>query len=240
VPLNVQPIIAVYWTLCYEITFYALVALCLWLLGRKSNFSFYSGLNVLTVVSLIWLIVSPSTCPFPLNMWYQFGLGALVYMLITCPQSRPIQIHFGVVIILAILFAFLHQGTHSLGHPSSRIQTVSCTAFALVLLGLYRFDATITRNRAVKVLEWLGAFSYSLYLSHFFIIPIPQQIAKKLGFAGGTYWVSFLAQIIVAIAFAYVFHIVFERPFLSSRAKVREAQIRFQEIPGKETVSDVP
>ena len=237
-PLHVRPISDVYWSLCYEITFYALVALCLGMLGRRSKRTFYSGLNVLTLLSLMWLIVSPSTCPFPLNLWYQFGLGALVYMLITHPQNRVTQIYFGATVVLAISFAYLHQGAYSLGHPSSRIQTLFCVAFALILLGLYRFDGALTRYRAVKTLEWLGAFSYSLYLSHFFVLPFPKQIANRLRFVGEAYWVSFLFQIVVAIAFAYVFHLIFERPFLSSRAKVREAQIQFQKAPGKQDAGD--
>ncbi len=225
VPLHTQLLLPVYWSLCYEITFYALVAICLALLGRKSKTVFFSGLNVFTAVSLVWLIVSPSICPFPLNLWYQFGIGALVYMLITHPQERLFRACFVAAVFLASLFACLHPGAHSIGHPSSRIETVFCVAFAVLLLGLHRFDATLAQKRAVKVFEWLGAFSYSLYLSHFFVIPIPQQLAKRMGFQGGTYWVSFLAQIIVAIGFAYLFHIVFERPFLSPKAKVREAEI---------------
>lgn len=234
VPLHMKSVIVVYWSLCYEMTFYVLVAICLGLLARKSKTAFYSGLNVLTLISLAWLIVSQQTCPFPMDLWYQFGLGGLVFMLITNPRERITQAFFGLTIALTLLFALLHQGPHSFAHPSTRIQAVFCTAFVFTLLGLYRFDAALTRNRAVKALEWLGTISYSLYLSHRFIIAIPEQIGKKLGLVEGLFWINFLVQIAVAIVFAYGFHILFERPFLSSRAKIREAEIVAVKAPDKD------
>jgi len=235
VPLHTKMILVVYWTLCYEVTFYAIVAVCLATLGRKSKTVLFSGLNVLTVASLIWLVVSPSTCPFPLNLWYQFGLGALVFMLINHSQERSVKFYFGAAVVLICLFAYFHQGPHFMGHPSTRIQAMFGVGFALGLLGLYRFDAVLSRIRGIQMVQWIGAISYSLYLSHFFIIPIPQQAAKRLGFVDGTYWVSVLAQIAVAIAGAFIFHILFERPFLSPQARGREEKILSDRTSGYES-----
>ena len=109
-----------------------------------------------------------------------------------------------------------------LGHPSSRgYEPVLCILFALVLLGLYSFDAALTPEPRGKIAAMAGRISYSLYLSHPLVISIPQEIrsAKEDRVCGPTYWVSYLAQIAVAIGFAYLFHIAFERPFLSSRPK---------------------
>ena len=44
-PFHVQPIVVVYWSLCYEITFYALVAICLGLFGRGSKTKLYTSLK---------------------------------------------------------------------------------------------------------------------------------------------------------------------------------------------------
>jgi len=218
-------ILLVYWSLCYEVTFYAIVASFLVVLGSRSKAALYTGLNVLTLGSLAWLIVSPATCPFPLNLWYQFGLGALAYMLVTHPQDRLVQLYFGAALVMTTLCAGIHHNLLLDGMPYLSMSSMIAAAFTVLLLGLYRFDAALSRNWLVQKMQWLGAISYSLYLSHYIVIPVPEQIAKKLGFINGTFWVNVLAQVGVAIVCAYVFHLLFERPFLSSRAKVREAQI---------------
>lgn len=230
IPLHIEPISTVYWSLCYEIAFYGLIDICIGIALATARKHLATGLGVLTLLSTLWLIVWPQTCPFPLNLWSQFGLGVLVYMMISKPDDRMIRILFASVLTLMAVFRAIHQGSYSPGHASSRVETFFCIGFALVLWQLHRFDSTLAKNRVVKGLEWLGVFSYSLYLSHFFVIPFVRQIGKRLGFAGGHYWVSYMLQIVVAVAVAYLFHVLFERPFLSKKAKLREVTISTPEF----------
>jgi peptidoglycan/LPS O-acetylase OafA/YrhL len=221
VPMDAKSIIPVYWSLCYEIAFYAIVAVLLALLGRVSLKAFYAGLNVVTVGSLIWILVGQ--CPFPLVLWYQFGLGAMVYMLIASPKDRVVQAFFGATVLLMLFYIWRVEGPHSLGHPSTRVDNVVTLSFALLVLGLQRWDKALAEFKPIKVLEWLGTFSYSLYLTHWLTIIIPLQIVKKIGGHHGTFWLAFAAQIVFAIPTAYLFHLLFEKPFMSRQAKKREA-----------------
>jgi exopolysaccharide production protein ExoZ len=88
-----QPtLVLVAWSLTYEIVFYALLGVLLVLAqtyarhrpsGAMGMSVFQIGITSLTFTSLAWLIASPDTCPFPLDRWYQFGLGALLFLVFT-------------------------------------------------------------------------------------------------------------------------------------------------------------
>ncbi len=222
IPLNVKPIQGIYWSLCYEVAFYLVVTICIFV-SRSMKYSLYGMLFIFTQISLFWLIISPDTCPFPFDRWYLFGLGALVYMLIQRPDDLRIKLFCCVTSVLVLLFAYFHEGHYSLNHPSSRMQAIFGMFFSAVLLLMYRFDIVLMKNGFVKVLSFLGTMSYSIYLTHAVIITIPRQLMIKMGFIGDKYWVAFLTQIIIGIGFGYIFHIFCERPFMSSHAKVREA-----------------
>ena len=234
-PLSAKLILEVYWSLCYEVSFYLIIAICLFALGKKSGRAsdgvktqaavIFMPLNILSVASLIWLIASPATCPFPLNMWYQFGFGVLLYQLVVDPENKVVRALGAAIVALSIAFAVIHQGPHSLGHPSTRIEAVFCTLFAAFLLWAYRHDARLIRVPVIRAAAWVGTFSYSLYLTHTILRPILLHIGHSLHLVGSRYWASFLLQIVVDIAFAYVFFLIFERPLLSSRARTREATI---------------
>jgi len=224
-PLHIKPIQAIYWSLCYEVAFYIIVTACIFL-NKKLNYSFHNILFILTQASLLWLIISPETCPFPLDLWYLFGMGAFVYILIKDPGNFRSKLFLSTTSILILLFAYLHIGHYSLGHPASRTQAIFGLIFSFVLLLLYRFDSILIKNRFVKILSFLGTMSYSIYLSHPAVIAIPRQLMIKLGFIGDKYWVAFTVQVIIGVGFGYIFHILCERPFMSSHAKNREAKAK--------------
>ncbi len=173
-------------------------------------------MHMVTVLSLAWLIISPASYPFPLDQWPQFGLGALAYTLISRPNEQRGKLLFWLVLLLAAFQAFLRPGTHDLVHPSSRIQMITCILFTLAILVLHQYDRVLIEKPFVHLLAWLGTFSYSLYLSHTIILPFIEQINKRLGFAGATYWISFMIQVVLSIAIARLFYLLFERPFMSS------------------------
>lgn len=226
VPLHIEPVNVVYWSLCYEIMFYGIIGLALPLIKWRSRNTFFLCLNVVIVGSLIWLILSQATCPFPLNLWFQFGLGAMVYQIIAAPRERANKIFLAVTLVLSIVFAIHYIGPHNINRPSSRTETLFCAAFALVALWMWRFDDVVMRSRLVKALAWVGSISYSLYLTHMILRPILVRIGERLHFTGGRYWLSFLLQIAMDIGFAYIFHLAIEKRFMSSQAKARENQIR--------------
>ena len=88
----------------------------------------------------------------------------------------------------------------------------------------------------VKLLEsrfalFLGAFSYSLYLTHFILL---EQLIRLTEYLHTTPFTSLMIRtfvgIPIAVGFAYCFYLLFERPFLASRARLHKETERPPQI----------
>lgn len=132
----------------------------------------------------------------------------------------------GVVATLAVLHGYADR----LGWKAHLLSsTVAGAAFSVWLVALARSSAVAltgdTRGFMVRWLSWgplvrLGHFSYSLYLTH--AIPVvgvgillatlgagvPAQVKLVIAVGGG---------VVGSVAFAYVFHLLAEKPFLRRR-----------------------
>jgi peptidoglycan/LPS O-acetylase OafA/YrhL len=197
----------------------------------RSRAAFFTCLNAITVGSLLWLIAAHGACPFPLDLWFQFGLGMMVYQIISSPGDRASKVFFAIAVILAATYAIQYIGPHNLNRPSSRAETLFATVFALAVLALYRVDAAMMRLRVVRAFAWLGSISYSLYLTHMIMRPLFGRVAERMHWTGSRYGISFLVQIAADIAFAYLFHLLIERPFMSSSGKARQSEIHLAAPP---------
>jgi peptidoglycan/LPS O-acetylase OafA/YrhL len=238
-----QPtLILVAWSLTYEIVFYALIGVLLVLAiacarrpsGATGIAVLQFGIAGLTFISLAWLLVSANTCPFPLDRWYQFGLGALLFWVFTAKTGRSAWIARGQLVlagILTLFFAFRYDLSDAgsgglvtrfvIGHPSTRFQAVTCLIFVAILWALRPLDARLAHHRVLRPLMWLGTISYSIYLAHSLVMGFPDAIGRRLGFDHERYWVTYLAEIAVAIVAGWLFYLVIERHFISSRQKQR-------------------
>ena len=228
------PLLLISWSLCYEVFFYAILAvLLLAALGtarRKSGAGglliFQIGIFALTMISLIWLNFQPSTCPFPLDRWFLFGLGALFFLMSAAEPgaaARGASVQFGLAAALTLALAYESTGPAflDLSHPSTCIQAAAALIFLALLYLLRPMDARVAHLPIMKPLLWLGTISYSLYLVHLFVLAIPDVLGRRLGFNGGRYWITYLVEIAVAIFAGWLFHILVERHFISSRQKRR-------------------
>ncbi len=66
-------------------------------------------------------------------------------------------------------------------------------------------------------LRRLGAFSYSLYLTHCIVLQVVDGWAVAHDMSGLIFLNLKILAVPVALVFAYLFHLVFERPFLTTR-----------------------
>lgn len=236
-----QPMLnIVFWSLCYEISFYFIVGIFLFLAQRIARSKghdtavhvFCGVIGGLTLVSLIWNIWFSSTCPFPIDRWYQFGVGALCMMLF---ELKPIdtlaskqlwttiKIETSLAIGLLCVLSYLGESQGDIGHPSIRMQAIS----SLVMMGLFSLlwpiDKKVGEFPLLRPLFWLGSFSYSLYLVHPIILPFIDAPMRRMGFDGNRYLVTFIIQIFVAVAFGRLFYLLVEQFFISSRQQKRIA-----------------
>jgi exopolysaccharide production protein ExoZ len=227
VPFGEPPLITIFWTLCYEIAFYFVMFLALQAASFKRTHSqkLLNLLNSITVCNLAVLVFKPDAIRFPFDLWPQFGLGILVFDLLAF-KGRIRQILWtSLVAILFLSYAVLQTDQGSLSHVSIRLQSAICLLFSVLLLILFRFDAYLSKLASVRLLSFVGIFSYSLYLIHIPALGIVSQIFRKANVTEHTFVYVWVVQVLVSVPCGYVFYRVAERPFLNSRRKRQTAEM---------------
>ena len=179
-PLDQPLLTVIYWSLCYEVAFYAIVAAMMGLTRRGSDaVPLLYGLHILTIACLAWRI-SGVHCPFPLDLWPQFGLGILAFHVASAADKRGPVALLAVASAMAVAFALIRGVGGELAHPSPRLSFLFSVAYTFVLVGLRGLDAAISRRAVVRWLAWVGAFSYSLYLTHTLVLAPISKLARRL------------------------------------------------------------
>lgn len=244
-----QPyLVIVFWSLCYEIVFYAMMG-CLFasyvpffrnghISGARTIRAISVTIFSMTCVSLGWMIINPARCPFPLNLWYQFGIGALLFFAVIESASNwektfrlmDPRYHLGGMLFFLVVYAFIQNVTlingvalHEfvLGKPSTRIQAATAVIFVLILLAIRPFDTIVIRHPLIRAFCGLGTISYSLYLIHTLIEPFVDAGFRRLGFSGSLYFLNYFAQVVFSIGAGFLFYRLVERHFISSNGKKR-------------------
>ena len=162
--LGLGDIVDVFWTLCFEIQFY-LGLIILFVLGARLGDAVgrrwarplgAAVLSVLFVVSILGryqlfgIQIHPGVA---LIRWYQFFLGTCVYWVVTGKMSwRP------------LLAAWLVIGVVLVALREPVIEAVPILASALLWWSYQRDQMTTVLSG--RVVQFLGAISYSLYLFH--------------------------------------------------------------------------
>jgi exopolysaccharide production protein ExoZ len=234
VPMGYSSLLIVSWSLCYEVAFYVLIGgfLSLSTLAglkeppHRSRFLGYACI-ITTIFSLIWLLFSPNTCPFPFDRWYQFGFGTILFTLASSGRGhlyRFIWISAVGCVILCTCYACCSASSVSdLGHPSVRVQALTCILFFFILVLLQPFNEKLSRWRPIAPFMWLGTFSYSIYLVHLIVIPFADAGLRRAGFDGSLYIFTYFAQLLVGIGAGWLFFILVEKHFISARQEKRIA-----------------
>ena len=215
VPAHRASLIPPTWTLCYEMGFYLIVALLILVpaLARDAR-AFLNALHGLTVAALLVLAFAPQYQFYPLDLWPQFGLGVVVYDLVRHPREGRPRLWLLAVTALFLTFAVRSDLPSGPTDVSSRLTFAVTLAFGLLLLLLHRFDAALSRLKAVQVFSWVGLFSYSLYLVHMLVIGIANQIVHLARMPERLHLVSFGVTVLAGVAAGRVFYHFFERPFV--------------------------
>ena len=231
-----------FWSLVYEVVFYVMVGMILlvakWMSARWNQQAGLYFLSVtvaaLTVESLLWQIVTGSGGAFPMDRWYQFGLGGLFFLAVEIRSNAlagySVKLHMlnrmmvATCVVLTVVFASTRsEGGGTIDHPSSRMQSWVVILYLVIVWVLRHTERHFLHRRFLIPLFWLGSFSYSLYLVHPYFLGVVDVPARRLGFVGNLYLVSWGLQIVVAVLASWVFYLAIERHFVSSRQKRRIA-----------------
>jgi len=166
--------------------------------------------------SLVWRCIFPQTYfGFFLELWFHFGIGAVVYYrlcVITAPRIRMLidGLIVGCTVGAAIIWG-LTAGTNApVANCAMGLTVVS--AFSLFLIVTRRLDG-VMKWRLFRPLMLLGLISYSLYLTHQFNMNVAQSVAQKI--AHGYVVPNAIIQLATYIGIAAIFWYFCERPFLN-------------------------
>jgi peptidoglycan/LPS O-acetylase OafA/YrhL len=217
---HIKLMMPVFWTLCYEAAFYFLVAgaLAAAVTFRRDRL-ILDLCHALTLASSAGLLMAPDWVVYPFDLWPEFGLGVLVFDILTLHRRFAFGILLGTVAMQAA-YALPRFGSGPGYLPTPGMQAVSAIVFCLVLLAMHPLDARIARFRPVRLLSSVGVYSYSLYLSHWLTVGPLAQLFKGLHvtFAGSA-WVPGLVLMAAAVTVAKLFYLVAERPFVSGQRR---------------------
>lgn len=147
------PYLLVTWTLACEMVFYVIAAGLLTVArnGRGLGFAFGTG----AVLCFAAFAVREARWTMPLALWPDFFAGICVAMALAGKRT-PALVVLGALTVAAWLQL----------QPYATDARKVVTGFAWVLFVLHPVDGVLARRGVVRVLGWVGVFSFSLYLLH--------------------------------------------------------------------------
>ena len=170
----VQPTLPVGWTLNFEMLFYVVFAIAIAWGVARIKFCF-----------LIFLLVFVAAQIFPESVLLNFYGKSLLFEFILGMVIAHVYLNYPPVppkigLLAAIAGTMLILGINW-GDRVDRFSTWEVAAGLMVLVAVW-LEPWIARLRLASRLSFLGDSSYSIYLSHTFVVPFGVLMLKKLGF----------------------------------------------------------
>lgn len=213
---------SVLWTLVFEVQFYVMYPLLLWLMRR-------AGLVPVGVVLLVfecWLMPSAKTQQsfqnhnpwdyFFLGKYFEWYLGVVAAELIVRRQVTVSRSRMWWLVAVGVVYSCGCIFFEALW-PTRDIAVALTTFFALLGLVSTHPTTATPSNVLFRFFVWVGLFSYSLYLLH---IPLLRMVnagnALFCEWIGHPEWTPWLLvdSIPVVLAVSWGFFWILERPFL--------------------------
>jgi peptidoglycan/LPS O-acetylase OafA/YrhL len=217
------PVLAVGWTLNYEMFFYTVFATVVWLSRSRAVLCAVAALVILVAMGYRQIVPDPySVLADPIVLEFTYGaLIALVYRSgVRIPAAATI------VLCTVAIAAFVWSGIYGLGNHPRWLAWGIPSALLVGGFVLCRRELT-TVSTPLSGLLLLGDASYALYLTHGFSLAASRHALGLINPAMTNPAVAFscaVVMMIVCIAGAVVVHLYFERPMtvaLQRRLKQR-------------------
>jgi exopolysaccharide production protein ExoZ len=169
---NQAPVLSVGWTLSYEMYFYLLVALGLFL--SRKQFLIALGCFFAASTLLPWPVSGPIAATITNSLLLEFYAGFLIGTAYKSGMKLPTWVSCAFLACGAALFYAWIAGT---------ITTARALSWGLPSVLLVAGSVFLERSASVNFPRWLmalGDSSYSLYLSHFLLLPVVFKAAAML------------------------------------------------------------
>lgn len=176
---NLEPLIGQGWTLNYEMFFYVLFALALFIRSRYNAFFVLPVIALLVALGHQHPVENPAYLTYTDPLMLEFCLGIVVaaaFKFGNAPSSRWPAFLFAILAaITAYLYTF-HADLHGLVSLRPVMIGIPCSLLVI---------AAVTLERSGRLPKWsylllLGDASYSLYLVHGFILGFGQRLWHRL------------------------------------------------------------
>lgn len=215
-PVVGERIVAVEWTLRYEVVFYALFALLIWqrFLGLI-GFASLIGLSLISYAVTVQGLFGFFVTPYPIL----FLCGAIISY-----ASRNHDLKFGIPALTIGSVVFLYRLWDCAMDPAHDGPRFWDTTFfgagaTLIIYGLVASE--IRRPMSVpNWLQYLGRASYAIYLVHFPVVSVGAKLAMKVR----SYVPDMLLFILIsafAVTCGILFHEFVEKPLIASTRRLR-------------------
>jgi peptidoglycan/LPS O-acetylase OafA/YrhL len=215
------------WSIAVECQIYLLFPLLIWIWKKKGiSVAFLAA----TVLSAVLLATVPASFLDGVNPHYLFifSLGMCASMASFSGSSsvpgdkrtkRVKILKIVAVVFVLIFFAFMHKV-----HLSYRIVAdllFGVIGFCVLVISSLDERSVLRRIASWKPLVWVGGFSYSLYLIHFPLQQlIWQDVVRRWNFTKPVTFLIMAGPVsILLVLLSYVFHRLFERPFMRLKPK---------------------
>jgi peptidoglycan/LPS O-acetylase OafA/YrhL len=204
---NLSPILGVGWTLNYEMGFYAVFALLLGLGMRARVPAMALAFLALFILGKVLGTDNPFGVFLGHSITFEFVAGMALYLLHRQGRrATPIQA------AALLCFAVLVFGWSAINGPPSldmRFFLWGLPAIAVVFAALSFPDV---KGRLGRPLELLGDASYSIYLSHLFVIAALFMVMHRVGLASPGLFITM--AVVVSLAVGTVSYRFIELPLL--------------------------
>ena len=234
------------WTLCVEVTFYALLPLWGLLLRRLRGGvrTEFLALAAMYLIGVAWWVIAlrqadPLQTSGPAGVWFMplpaqlpyFASGMALGVISVIPRPQGLNVRLGRLapggwLLAAAAWVIAAygiglRGTHN--EPMSDLQWIAqhqlfvFIAVGMVLPAVFDGGGMLRRLLAMPWLLWLGLVSYSIYLWH---VPV-LEILRQEGVSPGKYFPIFvLGGFAISTALSTLSYYIVERPALSLKGRI--------------------
>ncbi|WP_082497848.1 acyltransferase [Pseudorhodoferax sp. Leaf267] len=205
-PGEIYPSLIVGWTLNFEIFFYILFGASI-IFGSRKYLVLVCTILLLVTVGQIWKLDSAPWRIWTGSMLGEFALGVGVYIVFAQKKWVPHTNISAALLVVGFILLALPNG------PVPRLIADGTISALIVWSGLHVGRAL----KPQKILTILGDASYSIYLTHVFVLPYCYKIFNRLNLSEPTPTniVFVLAACVIACSIVgVIIYYVVEKPLL--------------------------
>jgi peptidoglycan/LPS O-acetylase OafA/YrhL len=225
---NERPIIPVAWTLSFELIFYIIFGICIFIGNKLTKYLFaiwilFVGLSLFNVIDVSYSPILSTLCSSK-NIEFIYGCG-IGYLTLNNKIITKRTIAYW-ILFMAIGLLFLSWANELNGYAFyPRMDFLNFgIPYSIIIYALISLENSYS-GRAKRTLIYLGNASYSIYLVHFIPITILNGLHKRYMDNG---LLAFIIATVTTIALGCVCYSFIEKPLLKiinsrNKAKVRPA-----------------